>query len=61
MRSLTNKTANIKHKNLSVYKTAEKLKKRTDGFFISSFYQLFWKKKIFAVLDVWLSRSYTAL
>jgi len=77
MRSLTNKTANIKYKKLislqnSVRATEshiqnsknlflEKLMKRTDGFFISSFYQLFWKKKIFAVLYIWLSRSYTVL
>jgi len=61
MRCLTNKTANIKYKNLSVYKTAwerlsykyktaklffsEKLMKQTDGFFISSLYQLFWEKR----------------
>ena len=63
----------IKYKNLSVYKTvqvrlshisktakiffSEKLIERTDEKAISSFLQLFWKKKIFAVLDMWLSRS----
>jgi len=64
MHSLTNKTANIKYKNLSVYKTVRATEsyiqnrknlfffRKVDGFYISSFYQLFWKKKILAVLDV---------